>query len=205
LAKTRESISLLKRARALENDNFEIAWRLAQANYFLGKHSTDAKESEKSFTEGINAARAAIRINPNKADGHFWLGANLGGEAEKSPFTKGVTAVGGIREAMQKVVEIQPDYMGASAYDALAQVELKGRIAGAGPEKALEYLEKCMAIDKTNPYANLHLAETFLALDRKAEAKKQIDILLKMKPHPDFQPEHNDAIRQAKRLLETKF
>jgi tetratricopeptide (TPR) repeat protein len=205
LAKLREAIAVLKRARSAETENFEINWRLAQANYFLGKHSGEEKESDKAFADGINFARAAVRLNPNKPEGHFWLGACLGGEAEKSPFTKGIMSMGEIRQAMRKVIEIQPEYEGASAFDALAQLELKGGFAGGKAEKALEYLEKGLAVDKTNPYANLHLAEAFLALDRKPEAKKQIDVLLKMKPNPDYEPEYNDAVRQAKKLLETKF
>lgn len=205
LTKLREAISLLKRARSGESQSFEVNWRLAQANYYLGKHSTDAKESDKAFTDGINYARIAARLAPEKPHGHFWLGANLGGEAEKSPYTKGIAAMGEIRAAMRKVIELEPAYEGASAYDALAQLELKGGFAGGKAEKALEYLEKGLAVDKTNPYANLHLAEAYLALNRETEAKKQIDVLLKMKPHPDYQPEYNDAVRQAKKLLETKF
>lgn len=205
LAKLRNAVTVLKSARAVESENFEINWRLAQANYFLGKHSTDEKESDKAFTDGANYARVAARLAPDKPHGHFWLGACLGGEAEKSPYTKGIMAMGEIREAMRKVIELEPSYEGASAYDALAQLELKGTFAGGKAEKALEYLEKGLKVDATNPYANLHLAETYLALDRKAEAKKQIDVLLKLKPNADYQPEYNDAARQAKKLLETKF
>jgi len=106
---------------------------------------------------------------------------------------------------MRKVIEIQPDYHGASAYDALAQIELKGVFAGGKAEKALEYLEKARSLDKENIYIYLHLAEAYLALDRDADAKKQIDFLLKMKPDAEFQPEYDDAARQARKLLETRF
>lgn len=205
LSKLREAITNLKRARRADPNNFEAAWKLAQFNYFLGKNAPDAKESERAFADGINAARVAIKLDANKPDGHFWLGANVGGEAEKSPFTKGITAIGEIREAMRKVIEIEPAYQGASAFDALAQLELKGAFAGGKAEKALEYLEKGVALDKNNAYFYLHLAEAYIALDRDAEAKKQIDYLLKMKPNPDFLPEYKDAERQAKKLLETKF
>jgi tetratricopeptide (TPR) repeat protein len=205
LSKLREAIAVLKRARSAATENYEINWRLAQANYFLGKHSEDAKEIDKAFADGINFARVAARQNPSKPEGHFWLAACLGGEAEKSPYTKGITAMGEIREEMRKVIELDQTYEGASAFDALAQLELKGGFAGGKPEKALEYLEKGLAVDKTNPYANLHLAEAYLALDRKPDAKKQFDVLLKMKPKPDYEPEYNDAVRQAKKLLETKF
>jgi hypothetical protein len=205
LDKLRDALALLKRARRADSNNFEAAWKLAQASYFLGKYTTDEKESEKAFAEGINAARIAVRLNPEKPDGHFWLGANLGGEAEKSPFTKGVTAIGEIRSAMQKVIEIDPSYKAAAAYDALAQIELKGGFAGGKAEKALEYLEKGFSLNRQNPYFYLHLAEANLALKRTAEAKKNLDELLKMQPAPEFLPEFRDAERQAKKLLEKKF
>jgi hypothetical protein len=204
LNKLRESLKLLKRARTAEPENFEVNWKIAQADYFLGKNSPDDKESAKAFKEGIEAAKAASRLAPDKPDGYFWTGANLGGQAQKDAIS-GITSLGEIREAMNKVIEIQPDYQAASAYDALAQIELHTRLTGGSAEKALEYLEKAQALGKENSYINLHLAEAYLALDRDADARKQIDIILKTKPNPDFLPEYKDAERQARKLLETKF
>ena len=202
--KLREAIALLRRARGSEPQNFEAWWKLSQASYFLGKNSSDSAESEKAFKEGLGAAKRATQLAPDKPDGYFWTGANLGGEAQKSTLS-GLTNVSEIRESMQKAIEIQPDYQGASAYDALAQIELGTRFTGGSAEKALEYLEKGIALNKENPYFYLHLAEAYLALDRDAEARKQIDALLRMKPPAGFEPEYNDAARQAQKLLKTKF
>lgn len=106
---------------------------------------------------------------------------------------------------MNKVIEIQPDYQCESAYGAFAQIELATRLTGGKAEKALEYLEKAMAIDKVNSYTHLYLAETYLALDRKADAKKHIDFILNTKPDAAFLPEYADAAAQARKLLETGF
>ena len=46
----------------------------------------------------------------------------------------------------------------------------------------------------------LHLAEAYLAVNRKAEARKQIDALLAMKPDPNYLPEYDDAIAQARKV-----
>ena len=204
LDKLREGIALLRRARSSEPQNFEAWWKLAQANYFLGKNSPDDTESEKAFKEGIGAAKRAMQIAPEKPDGYFWTGANLGGEAQRNTLS-GITSVSEIREMMQKVIEIQPDHQGASAYDALAQVELGTRLTGGSTEKAIEYLQKGLALNKENAYLHLHLAEAYLALDRDGEARKQIDAVLKMKPPEEYLPEYNDAARQAQKLLKTKF
>lgn len=205
LDKLRAGIALLERARNGEPQNFEANWKLAKFDYYLGDASSDGKESDRVFKEGIEAGRAASRIAPDKPDGYFWTGANLGGRAEKNPLTEGLTSVGEIRELMNKTIEIQPDYQGASAYDVLAQIELGTHLTGGSADKALEYLEKALTLEQNNSNIRLHLAETYLALKRSADAKKQLEHIVKMTPDPEYLPEHKDAVIEAKKMLETKF
>jgi tetratricopeptide (TPR) repeat protein len=206
LAKLREAVKSLAAVRNPDRRDFEVEWKFAKYNYFLGKQTADEKEKEKAFEDGKQAGRIASRIEPEKADGYFWFGANLGEQAKQSPVTVGIKAVDDIKEAMNKVIEIQPDYQFASAYDALAQVELStGGMMGGKPEKAIAYLEKALTINKENSSIYMHLAKAYLAIGKKDEAKKQIDYILKMKPHPDYLPEHRESVEMAKKLLETKF
>jgi predicted Zn-dependent protease len=106
---------------------------------------------------------------------------------------------------MQKVVEIQPDYQGATAFDALAQLELATRLTGGSAEKAVEYLEKALTYEKDNSYIRLHLAEAYLAVQKNSEAKTQLDYILKMKPNPEYQVEYQEVLEKAKKMLDTKF
>lgn len=203
--KLRSGITLLKRARNADSRSFEAQWKLAKFNYYLGSHTNDDKESEAAFKEGSEAGKIASNLAAGKADGYFWMGANLGGRAQKHPLTEGITSIGAIREQMNKVIEIQPDYQGASAYDVLAQIELATWLTGGSSEKALEYLEKAVEIEKNNSFTRLHLAETYLALNRKADAKKEIDFILKMTPDPDYLPEYKESAEEAKKLLKKRF
>lgn len=206
LSKLREAVKSLAEVRNPDRRNYEVEWKFAKFNYFLGKYATDEKEKEKAFEDGKTAGRIASRMETNKPEGYFWFAANLGEEAKISPVTVGIKSVDDIREAMNKVIEIQPDYQSASAYDALAQVELNtAGMLGGKPEKAVEYLEKALTINKENTYVYLHLAEAYIAVGKKPEAKKQLEFLLKMKPNPDYLPEYNESIAKAKKLLETKF
>ncbi len=206
LAKLREAVKSLASVRNADARNFEVEWKFAKFNYFLGKQSTDEKEKEKAFEDGVQAGKIASRIETHKADGYFWYAANLGEQAKASPVTVGVKSIDDIRQAMNKVIEIQPDYQSASAYDALAQVELStAGMMGGKPEKAVEYLEKALTISKENTYIFLHLAEAYIAVGKKADAKKQLEYLLKMKPNPDYLHEYNETTEKAKKLLETKF
>ncbi|CAN5737155.1 hypothetical protein BH24ACI2_BH24ACI2_10580 [soil metagenome] len=205
LSKLRECIKLLAAARNPDNRNYEVEWKFAKYNYFLGKQTEKEEESEKAFKDGVKAGKIASRIEPNKPDGYFWHGANLGEQAKRAPLTKGLTSVDDIRAAMNKVIEIEPSYQGASAYDVLAQIELATGLTGGKPEKAVEYLEKALELEKENSLIRLHLAEAYLKVNRKADAKKQIDYLLQMKPDPDYLPEYEESTKKAKELLKTKF
>lgn len=205
LEKLRQAVSLLANSRNFDTPNYEVEWKFAKYNYFLGKLTTDEKESEKAFTNGENAGKTATRITPEKADGYFWYGANLGEQARRAPLTKGLGSLEDIRTAMNKVIEIEPNYQSASAFDALGQIELETRLTNGKAEKAVEYLEKGFALEKENSYIRLHLAQAYLAINRDAEAKKQLEYILKMKPNPDYLPEYEESVKEAKKLLETKF
>jgi len=207
LEKVREAIKLLEKARDPEKRNFEVEWKFAQYSYFLGsRESVDETEAEKVLKRGLSAANIAKRMEPDKPDGYFWYAAILGNQAKRSPVTVGVVSVKKIRAAMNKVIEIDPNYQGASAYDGLGQLELGTRgLAGGSAEKAVEYLEKALELNKENSYIRLHLGEAYLAVNKDAEAKKHLRYVLSMKPDPDFIPEYEEAKAKAKKLLEQKF
>ena len=205
LAKLREAVELLASLRDPESRNYDVEWNFAKYNYFLGTHTPDEKEAEAAFEKGKQAAGIALRMEPQKPDGYFWYGANLGELSKMSPVTVGFKSVDDIQRAMNKVIELQPEYQSASAYDVLAQVELATSLRGGKAVKAVEYLEQGLAIEQGNANIRLHLAEAYLAVGRRTEAKKQLDHLLQMKPHPEYLAEHNQAVEAAKRLLAKRF
>ena len=205
LPKLREAVNLLAQGRNPDARNYEVEWKFAEYNYFLGSLTTDEKEGKKAFEAGEAAGQIASRIEPNKPDGYFWYAANLGEQAQRAPLTKGLTSVGDVQAAMNKVIEIEPTYQNGSAFDALAQIELATRLTGGKSAKAVEYLEKARAIDTENASVRLHLAQAYLAENRAADARKQLDYLLKMKPDPEYPLEYEESVKEGKKLLETKF
>jgi len=205
IEKLREAVRILSTARNPAERNFDVEWKFAKFSYFLGKQSSDEAEADSSFESGRDAGRIASRMEPNRPDGHFWFAANLGELSRRSPITVGLKSVDDIREAMNKVIEIQPDYQGASAFDALGQLELKTRLTGGKTEKAIELLEKGLSVEPDNANIRLHLAEAYFAVKKTAEAKKHLETLIKKEPHPDYVVEHTQAVREAKELLAKKF
>lgn len=205
LGKLREAIALLSKLRVENARIFDVEWRFAKYNYFLGRHTDDDKERDRGFEAGKLAARNAIQLEPSKPDGHFWYAANLGEQANRSPITKGIKSVDEIRQAANKVIEIQPDYELASAYTILGQLELGTRMFGGSTEKAVEYFRTAIELGNENGDAHLNIAKAYLALNRPADARKHLEAILKMKPDPDYLPEYAQQLAEAKKLLETEF
>ena len=204
-AKLQQAVDVLATVRDRDHRNFEVEWKFSKYNYFLGKQMTSDDDAEKALRAGRDAGRIASRLEPNKPDGYFWTGANLGEMSRRSPITVGIKSVDDIREAMNKVIELDPGYQNASAYDVLAQVEMATRLTGGSADKAVEYLEKGLALEKNNALLRLHLAQAYLAVKKDAQAKAQIDYILHMDPPTDYLPEYRDSVEQAKKLLHNNF
>lgn len=196
---------LLSETRDPAKRNYDVEWMFAKYSYFLGKALETEKTKIETFEAGRDAARIASRIHPDRPDGHFWFAANLGELSQISPITVGLRSIDDIRESMGKVIELDPQYQGASAFDALGQLELKTRMYGGKAEKGVEFLEKGLSLNKQNANIRLHLAEAYIAVKRDADARKQIDELIKMTPNPAYIKEHSEAVDKAKKLLERQL
>jgi tetratricopeptide (TPR) repeat protein len=84
----------------------------------------------------------------------------------------------------------------------LGQVELEaGRMMG-DPELAVQYLEKGLKIGPNNPLLRLRLAQAYARVNRRDEARKQLDAILKLTPDPNYLPEHKEASDEARKMLD---
>ncbi len=202
LAKVRQAVALVRLAQVADYGSYEAAWKLAEFEYYLGEHTTDERERDEAFREGTEAGKSAVKLQPNKPEGHFWLGANYGGTAEHSTLAS-LSSVDEIRNEMETVLKFDERFQGGSAYMVLGQLYLQApRILGGDHQKAVENLEKGLRFGKDNSLLRLRLAEAYHAVGRDADARKQVDALRSLTPDPNYVPEHKEALDQAKKLLE---
>jgi tetratricopeptide (TPR) repeat protein len=202
LQRTREGIVLLARSLAADSGNYDAAWRLARLNYFLGAHTSNKTERELAYAKGVESARRAVKLQDGKPEGHFWLGANLGGQAQTSALS-GMTSIDEIRAEMEKVIQLDEGFQGGSAYMALGQVDLEAPgFLGGDTKRAVEVLEKNLRFGSNNVLYRLRLAQAYLAVNRKEDARKELNTILNMTPNPDYLPEYNDAVNEAHKLLD---
>ncbi len=202
LVKVRQAIVTLRQAQADDPTNYGLAWRLAKYNYYLGAHSTESGEQTKAFHEGIGAGKLATQLQPNKAEGHFWLGANYGGNAQISTLS-GLAEIDDIKSEMETVLKIDESYQSGSAYMVLGEVYLEApRLLGGDVSKAISYLEKGIKVGPDNEMMRAKLAAAYAEAHRNDDARKQIEALMAMKPSPDYKPEYDEAIAEAKKVQE---
>ena len=202
LVKVREAVVALRRAQADHPSDYDIAWRLAKYNYYLGAHSPEPSEQEKAYRDGIEAGKQAIQLQDSKADGHFWLGANYGGAAQIS-LLAGLSEVEDIKQEMETVLKLDQGYQSASAYMVLGQVYLESpKLLGGDVQKAIDYLEKGIKIGPDNTLLRVKLAQAYAEAHRNAEAQRQLDALMTMKVTPGYEPEYAEAVAEAKKVQE---
>ena len=150
LIQLRQAVTLLRRARTADFQNYDVAWQLARADYCLGAHTKDERERDDAFHEGVEMGEAATKLQPAKPDGHFWFGANMGGRAKASSLS-GLADADDIRREMQTVIKLDEKYLSGSAYMVLGQVDLElPRMMGGDPQDAVKNLEKGLTFGEDN-------------------------------------------------------
>ncbi|HEX6650353.1 MAG TPA: TRAP transporter TatT component family protein [Pyrinomonadaceae bacterium] len=203
LMKIREGIVSLRQAITKDPGNYDAAWQLAKFDYYLAMHPDDGTERDKAFRDGIASGKAAVQLQNDKPDGHFWLGANYGGAAQHSAI-QGLATVNDIRNEMETVLRLNEGYQNGSAYMVLGLVYLNApSIVGGDPKQAVELMEKGLRFGEENAFLHLHLAEAYAKVGRTNDARKQVDVIRSMKPDQDYLPEYKEASNAANKLSET--
>jgi tetratricopeptide (TPR) repeat protein len=202
MTKARTAVTALRQAHAADYGNYEAAWKLARAAFYVGDRTDIETERDAMFKEGTEAGKAAVQLQPNKPDGHFWLGANYGGSAAHSTLSS-LSSFQDIKGEMEAVLKLDESYQGYSAYLGLGRLYLQApKMLGGDPAKAVEYLEKGVKLNPTNTLMRYQLAAAYEAVNRNADAKKQIETLMSTTPDPKYIAEHKQAVEDAKKLLQ---
>jgi tetratricopeptide (TPR) repeat protein len=201
MTKARTAVTILRQAHAADYSNYEAAWKLARAAFSVGDRTDNASEQDNMFVEGIEAGKAAVQLQPNKPEGHFWLGANYGGRAAHSTLSN-LSTFRDIKGEMEAVLKLDETYQGYSAYLGLGRLYLQApKVMGGDVKKAIEYLEKGVKLNPNNTVMRFHLAEAYEVDRRDADAKKQIEAVISTTPDPKYVAEHKVAVEKSKKLL----
>ena len=92
-AKAREAKVRYEAALAAGEDAYGASWRLARVLYWIGDHTPGKDAKKPVFQQGIDHARKAVELGPDRVEGHFWLGVCYGVYGEAKGVLKSLSLV----------------------------------------------------------------------------------------------------------------
>jgi tetratricopeptide (TPR) repeat protein len=201
LASARKAAEIWAARLAGDPREFESAWKLARARYWLGGHAPE-NERKSVLEAGIAAARSAIAARPERPEGHFWLAANMGALAESFGMRQGLKYRGAIKDALLTVLKIDPAFQQGSADRALGRWYFKvPGLFGGSKKKSEEHLRRSLEYDPDSTASRFFLAETLTEMGRTTEARAELQRVLDAPVHPDWVPEDQEFKAKAKERL----
>ncbi|MBK8482060.1 MAG: hypothetical protein IPL40_12955 [Proteobacteria bacterium] len=156
---------------------FAWAWRLARAEFLCsrraGTHAGQAADAERA----VAWARQALRREPQRVEGHYYLALGLGQLAEarsKLSLVKPMEAAG------KRAAELDPRFDGAGPLVFLGKLYLSAPgwpLSIGDVERAVATLRRALALEP-RPLTRLFLAQALAANDERAEAARELQAVL---------------------------
>ena len=103
MATAQEALSKYREAVGKAENKFEVFWKLSRILYYIGSRTESKKEKMIIFGQGIYYAKKAVALEPEKPDGHYWLGVSYGVYGRTRGVLKSLSFVKPIKEAMNKI------------------------------------------------------------------------------------------------------
>jgi tetratricopeptide (TPR) repeat protein len=205
LDNVRKGISILEAAVSRNPNDYEAWWRIAEYDSFLARHSP-GKVKRVVLREGIQAGKRAEALQPGRPEGHFWTGANEGLLAEDSSVFTGVRLINPVRDEMQIVAKINPNYQQYGAERILGRLYYEAPFFKGGDKQlSIRLLEDCLKRYPDNSLTMLYLADSYMAVGHREDARKMLQRMLALCPDPIYEPEVLDNQAAARDKLKRYF
>jgi len=179
LSGVKESIRILF-ALSNSQEPFEVKWRLSRALFFDGQEETDRQQKALRFREGIAAGQGAVDSEPNKVEGHFWLGVNSGLLAE---VVGPLQALGFVRRAikhLKRACEICPQYHGAGPLRVYARLKHKLPWPLGSRVDSESLFNRAISLCPGNSVTRVYFAELLNELGRSDDEIRQLRAVIEM-------------------------
>jgi len=186
-------------------NKYEAYWKVARIMYFIGAHTEKKKEKKTIFSQGIYHAKKAVALEPEMPDGYYWLGVNYGVYGEARGVLKSLFLVDDIKEAMNKVIELDRSYEDGGPDRVMGRVYFKlPGFAGGNKDKSLEHLKKSLEYGPEDALTHFYLADTLLKHKEIEKAREELEYVLNMEDDPRWIVDIARSKKDAEELLKDK-
>jgi tetratricopeptide (TPR) repeat protein len=196
-----EALKLLRADVAQNPEDYEAWWRISKFIYYDARHAAGSNKM-KLLDEGADAAKKAIALNPNRVEGHFWLGANYDLISEARGYLRGLLFVDAIRKEMEIVKRLDPDYEQAGGLRALGRLDYRAPFFLGGDKRlSIQLFKECLDRFPENSTGMLFLSDSYVALGLRDEARQQLEQVLNLCPDPEYASELAENQEEARTRL----
>ena len=169
-----------------------------------GRTRRPEAERKARLEAGIAAGRAAVALQPDRPEGHFWIAANMGALAESFGLRQGLKYRGAIKDEILAVLRLDPDLPGAApptARSGAGTTRCPG-LFGGSKEKSEEHLRRSLTYAPQSTASLFFLAETLLAQGRRAEGIAALHGVTDAPLDPAWAPEDREFKAKARQKLQ---
>ncbi len=178
LASARRAADMWAAALAADPRDFDAAWKLARADYWLGGHAAEG-ERRTFLEQGIEAGRKAVAAQPNRPEGHFWIAANMGTLAESFGLRQGLKYRKPVKEELETVLRLDAAFMQGSADRALGRWYFKvPGLFGGSRRQAEDHLRASLRYNPNSTSSHFFLAEVLIDAGRRSDARVELQKVL---------------------------
>lgn len=178
----REASAVYLQAARADASRIEGLVGATRAQVWLVDHEPEAAAREAAATLAVQSAQWCLRIAPEGAGCHYWLGAALGVQARERQSTA-LDALPRIEQAFLRAAGEDPglDEAGPDRALALLYVRAPGWPTGPGdPDRGLEHARKAMMLKPDYPPNLLALAEALSATGDNGGARESYSRALEL-------------------------
>ncbi len=186
--------------------SYAAYWEGARAVWFVGDielRKAPRRQRAKMFEKGISWSRKAVALEPNRAEGHLWLGILLGLHAVSKSVFRQMSVAREIRQSAERAIKLDPGVECGAGLNLLGSYyqELPTALGG-DDRRAVKLLEKAVKICPIDPYHHISLAQALRDLDEDERARSQLEwVMTHDPPEPGWGPEYRFARERAQELL----
>jgi hypothetical protein len=197
----RASVKLLQEAE--DAGEYEAAWRLGRALFFLGQEAQSEDETRRSHARGATFSKRATRLQTERVEGHFWLGVNLALLAQVENPLNALRHALSARRSLTRAVRLDASYHAAGPLRVLARLQHKlPRLLGGGTSRARANFERAINLAPANTVTRLYFSEMLLETGDKTGARTQLKALLNAPPDSQWAFESARDQMIARKMLD---
>ena len=186
---------------------------LLKSYYFKGMFlGLDEGSQKEIYDKGRDLGKKLEERYPETVEIKFWYAANLGRWAKVHGFVAAATSgvAKKVRNLGEEIIALDKQYQGGGGYRILAQAHFHAPkipllMGWPSDREALELVEKAMEISPEHPTNRLLYAEILMSFDRKQEARKHLEYIMKMEPRSDYLIPDRYVKYRAEQLLQKSF